>query len=168
MLPANMGRDIRSSFRPCLRTLWVGLAKSGQRRAEGPPLGWIKFGPDFLCRSRLTQTTLGAIRKATGICRHLVISITKIIDWSSLVGEARISGETEPSRSRAPEKIAARRKGGGVAANPRRVGRVTGNATKPVLQGMQNLSQGNDPESPIPRGCETDLRAMKEARDTNR
>ena len=30
---------------------------------------------------------------------------------------------------------------------------------------MQDLSQGNDPESPIPRGCETDLRAMKAARD---
>src|SRR3977135_2822037 len=85
LLPHNAshrnGRLTRISFRPCLRTLWVGLAKSGQRRAEGPPLGWIKFGPDFLCRSRLTQLTLGAIRKATGICRHLVISITKIIDW---------------------------------------------------------------------------------------
>jgi hypothetical protein len=89
---------MRTSFRPCLRKLWVGLAKSGQRRAEGPLLGWIKFGPDCICRFRLLQTTLRAILKATGICRHLVISITKIIDWSSLVGEARISGETEPSR----------------------------------------------------------------------
>jgi hypothetical protein len=80
------------------------------------------------------------MHKATGTSRHLVISITKTIDWSSLLGEARISGETEPSRSRAAEKIAARRKGGGVAANPRKVGRVAGNATKPVLQGTQNLS----------------------------
>jgi hypothetical protein len=31
----------------------------------------------------------------------LVISITKIIDWSSLVGGTRVSGETEPSHSHA-------------------------------------------------------------------
>jgi hypothetical protein len=30
-----------------LANLGVGLAKSGQRRAEGPPLGWIKFGLEF-------------------------------------------------------------------------------------------------------------------------
>src|SRR5208282_4952853 len=53
--PTGMGRYIRTSFRPCMRTLWVGLAKSGQRRAEGPPLGWIKVGPNFLRRSRPPQ-----------------------------------------------------------------------------------------------------------------
>jgi hypothetical protein len=31
------------------------------------------------------------MHKATGRFRHLVISITKIIDWSSLVGEARVT-----------------------------------------------------------------------------
>jgi hypothetical protein len=46
-----------------LTALSVGQAKSGQRRAEGPPLGWIKVGLDFLCRSRLIQTTLGATYK---------------------------------------------------------------------------------------------------------
>jgi hypothetical protein len=95
--PTEVGRYLRTSFRPCLRTLWVGLAKSGQRRAEGPPLAWIKFGPDFLCRSRLTQTTLGVMHKATGTFRQLVISITKITVWSSLVGEAHIYVEMEPN-----------------------------------------------------------------------
>jgi hypothetical protein len=49
-----------------------------------------------------------SIQIATGDSRHLVIRITKMIDWSSLVGESRISGETEPRHWRAPEKIGAR------------------------------------------------------------
>ena len=43
----------------------------------------------------------------------LVISVTKIFDCSGLVGEARISGEREPSHSRAFEKIGGQRKGDG-------------------------------------------------------
>src|SRR5260370_23297856 len=39
------------------RNLKVGLAERGQRQVEGPPLGWIKFGTRFLCRSRLNHTT---------------------------------------------------------------------------------------------------------------
>ena len=35
-----------TSFRPCLRMLWVGLAKRGQRRVEEPPFGLDQFGLD--------------------------------------------------------------------------------------------------------------------------
>ena len=37
--------------------------------------------------------------KAMGTFWHSVISITKIIDWSTLVAETPISGEMEPSQS---------------------------------------------------------------------
>ena len=51
--------------------------------------------PTFYVDPDVPYTTLGAMHKATGTSRHLVMSITKINDWSSFMGEARIAGETE-------------------------------------------------------------------------
>ena len=36
----------RDLHRPYARESWIGLAERGQRRAKGPPSGWIKFGLD--------------------------------------------------------------------------------------------------------------------------
>jgi hypothetical protein len=41
------------------------------------------------------------MHKATGTSQHLVISITKIIDWSSLVGEARMAKRNRVTRAAA-------------------------------------------------------------------
>jgi hypothetical protein len=50
-------------LRPCWLDFGVGLAERGQRRVEGPPLGPDQFRTRFLCRSRLTHTTLGMKQK---------------------------------------------------------------------------------------------------------
>jgi len=72
--PQTREDTIRILFRPCLRTLWVGLAKSGQRRAEGPPLGWIKVEDDSFIDSDSSTVTEWNTRYAP----ELVILSTNI------------------------------------------------------------------------------------------
>jgi len=73
-------------MRTCLgfayRNLGLGLAERGQRRAEGPPLGWIKVGldsygdPDSL-------TLHGAWGKSHRLTHPLVMWRTKSASWRS-------------------------------------------------------------------------------------
>jgi len=110
-----------------MRTLWVGLAKSGQRRAEGPPLGWIKFGPDFICRSQLNYTTLSEIHKATGTSAFVYINYEdhRLVEPCSRSPHFWRNG-TEVTRARSEKR-------GGFAANPRKVGEWL-ERDKPVLR----------------------------------
>jgi hypothetical protein len=63
------------------------------------------------------------MHKATRTFRHLVISITKTVDWSSFVGIVRISGETARFTQRAAGENRRTRKGV-VAAIIAKAGRV--------------------------------------------
>jgi hypothetical protein len=73
-----------------------------------------------------------AMQIATGASRHLVIPITKMIEWSSLVSETRIPGETEPS-----QRARGRESAHGIAAHLRKVGRVAGTNVLLVLPSTQ-------------------------------
>ncbi len=78
------GRPIGVSLKPSCLTICVGLAERGQRRAEGPLVGLDQSRAQFLCRSRLTHTTLGVKRKATARLLELGIRRTKITGLKSL------------------------------------------------------------------------------------
>src|SRR5271170_1287772 len=78
------GRPMGVSLKPSCLTIYVGLAERGQRRAEGPLVGLDQSRAQFLCRSRLAHTTLGAKRKATERLLDLGIPRTKVTGSKSL------------------------------------------------------------------------------------